>query len=195
MNVIWDIGNVLLSYRPEKFLEEHQITGEAAQDVMRWVFASKWWPQLDGGLLTRQEAKAQALAQNPPHAREIAWAYDNWERMLKPVAGSAQLLADLDARGIDCYYLSNYEGESFARTREKHEFFGYFKGGVVSFEVHANKPDAAIYQALFDRYNLRPEDCIFMDDMPENVAGAQRAGMQAFVFTDAQDAARRLEAL
>ena len=46
------------------------------------------------------------------------------------------------------------------------------------------KPDAGIYQCLFDKYILNPKECVFIDDRPENIEGGRKLGMEGIVFTD-----------
>ena len=49
---------------------------------------------------------------------------------------------------------------------------GLFDGGVASCEVKVNKPDPRIYQALLDKYHLRADECIFIDDRADNLVAA-----------------------
>ena len=53
-----------------------------------------------------------------------------------------------------------------------------FDGGVASCEVHINKPDPRIYQALLDQYGLKASECVFIDD---NLANVQAAFTLGFV--------------
>ena len=64
---------------------------------------------------------------------------------------------------------------------------------MISADLHLLKPEAAIYQALFDKFDLTPANCIFVDDLPLNVEAAQNAGMQGIVFYDAQQLRSELQ--
>ena len=55
------------------------------------------------------------------------------------------------------------------------------------------KPDADIYQCLFDTYGLKPEECVFLDDRPENIEGGEKLGMRGIVFESYEDAKAKLE--
>lgn len=83
-------------------------------------------------------------------------------------------------QGYDCYILSNWDPETFALIYQANPaFFSLFKGIGVSGELGLLKPDPAIYQALLTAYNLDPKECIFIDDQPCNIAGAQACGIKA----------------
>ena len=86
--------------------------------------------------------------------------------------------------GHKIYGLSNWDPESFALLQKKHpHFFDLFDGIVISGHVRANKPHAPIYQALLDNYNLDPAQCWFIDDQQENIAAAQKLGINAVIHT------------
>lgn len=85
--------------------------------------------------------------------------------------------------GHKIYGLSNWDAESFALLKQKHpQLFELFDGVVASGEVNANKPHATIYQILLERYQLDPQQCLFIDDQKENVAAAQKLGINAFLY-------------
>ena len=66
-------------------------------------------------------------------------------------------------------------------------------GKVISAMVGMIKPDAGIYQCLFDKYNLNPEECVFIDDRLENIEGGRKLGMEGIVFTDYETGKKKLE--
>ena len=68
-------------------------------------------------------------------------------------------------------------------------------GGVVSWQVHAVKPDPAIYRALLDRYGLAAGTCVFTDDSPLNTAGARACGLHTVDFTGAAQLEQALSEL
>jgi HAD superfamily hydrolase (TIGR01509 family) len=86
--------------------------------------------------------------------------------------------------GHRVYGLSNWDAESFALLKKQYpELFDLFDGIVVSGEVKANKPHANIYQILLNRYQLKPENCWFIDDQQENIDGARKLGINAVRHT------------
>lgn len=57
-------------------------------------------------------------------------------------------------------------------------------GQIVSSEEKCLKPDKEIYLKLFEKYNLKPSECYFIDDKEENIEAGKRLGMDGFVFKD-----------
>ena len=60
------------------------------------------------------------------------------------------------------------------------DFKGLFDGGVASCEVKINKPDPRIYQALLDKYQLKTDECIFIDDRADNIKAASLLGLGTY---------------
>ena len=71
----------------------------------------------------------------------------------------------------------------------------HMNGLLYSFEVQQVKPEPEIFQTLFTRFDLRAEECVFMDDNPKNVEAASRLGIHAIRFTAKEEAERELREL
>jgi len=85
-----------------------------------------------------------------------------------------QFIKQLKIAGYKMYILSNWDRDSFALLKQQHsDFFDLFDGCVVSGFEGCIKPDGAIYRILLERYNILPEQCIFIDDQEENTIAAQ----------------------
>jgi FMN phosphatase YigB (HAD superfamily) len=96
-------------------------------------------------------------------------------------AGVAFIKA-IKAKGHKVFVLSNWDSESFVLLQQKYpELFGLFDGMVISGDVHELKPSENIYRILLNRYNLRPEDCWFIDDQKENIDAAHNCGVNAIM--------------
>ena len=86
-----------------------------------------------------------------------------------------ELVRRLKNHGYSVYYLSNIPEDVLALLKER-GVLDRFDGGVASCEVHINKPDPRIYQTLLDKYHLRADECIFIDDRAENLVAASALG-------------------
>jgi len=75
---------------------------------------------------------------------------------------------------------------------EQFPIFRLLDGQVISSEEHVIKPEPAIYQCLFERFNLKPEECVFADDRVENIEAGRALGMEGVVFTDAEQYEKEL---
>ena len=98
-----------------------------------------------------------------------------------PIEGAKKFCETVKSEGFGVYVLSNAH-RSFYRYFPRYFDLEFFDGVVVSADVHTVKPDIKIYKHLLEKYSLKPEECLFIDDRADNVEGATKAGMKAFQF-------------
>lgn len=190
-NIIFDIGNVLLNFKPIEYLEA-KIEKESIETVKKAVFDSPEWPMLDEGTITEKEAIRVISDRNPEIKDLVELTFDNWYGMLTPIDDSVKLLENLKSKGYKIYYLSNFHELAYEYIIKEYEFFGLFDGGVASFAEKLMKPNKDIYEKLMERYDLKSEECLFMDDTALNIEGAENVGMKGIVFATAEDAMDKL---
>lgn len=101
-----------------------------------------------------------------------------------PFDYTEQLLKDLQKKGYKLYYLSNWSNYGFnaMKAHGKLNFLKYFNDGLVSYEVGFLKPDKEIYEIFLKKKKLKPEECIFFDDKPDNCSGAKASGIQSYIW-------------
>jgi 2-haloacid dehalogenase len=193
--VVFDVGNVLYGWDPDAFLVR-QIADDAARaQFIADVDLYSWHQALDGGR-PYAEAAAELNEKFPQYAALIAaWSERFGETISGPVPGVHDLVAELDARGVPLFAITNFSADFWPPFHEKERaFFARFRDIVVSGEVKLLKPDPAIYYLALDRFGLKPADALFVDDREINVEGALAVGMAAHLFTDADGLRTRLEA-
>ena len=196
-NIVFDMGQVLIRWRPEEILEHFDLTGEEKTILLQELFWSPEWTQQDRGILTEGEMIERVSARLPEslHAavEEVIKAWHVWH--LTPMPGMAELVRRLQAQGYGIYLLSN------ASTALRGYFpripgSECFDGLMVSAEEKLLKPQHEIYERLYERFGLVPEQCVFIDDSPANIEGAMLTGMQGIVFRgDTERLRRELRAL
>jgi len=193
--VIFDVGNVLYGWDPESFLARQLPEDEARLRFIEDVDLWGWHDTLDGGR-PFDEAAAELSEKFPDYAAYIAaWGERFGETITDPVPGVHKIVAELDEKGVPLYAITNFSADFWPPFFEKEKaFFGRFRDIIVSGEVKLLKPDAAIYYLALDRFRLRPDEALFIDDRGINVMGAEAVGMKAHLFTDAADLRLRLEA-
>ena len=153
------------------------------------------WPKLDLGLESDEDILEQFVAHTPELEQEIRLVFSNLSTIVREYEGSVDWIESLKARGYHTYYLSNY-GERIRREASKElSFLSHMDGGIMSYTVHLAKPDPAIYQTLLDRYGLKAEECVFLDDTVRNVEAAQALGIAGIVVTSQEQAKKELETL
>lgn len=182
-NVVFDIGNVLIRWDP-KLLYSRLFPDPAQRDrFLAEVCSEAWNRELDRGM-SFADGIAELVARHPQWADQIhAWDL-RWHEMVPgAVEGSVVILERLRAMGVATWAITNFSTEKYAEAVPRFPFLKGFRDTVVSAHERLLKPDAAIFRVLLDRNHLDPATCLFIDDIPENVAGARRVGMQAVAFT------------
>lgn len=181
-NMIFDMGNVLLRFEPELFMERAGVAPEDRPLVLREVFRSLEWVRMDRGALREAEATEAFCARLPAHlhgaVRELVAFYD---RPMLGFDGMCDLLAALKAKGLGLYLLSNAgfsQHDYWPRLPESR----FFDGTLISCDVGLLKPQPEIYRLLCRTFSLAPEECLFIDDSPVNVEGAYCCGIDGIVF-------------
>lgn len=193
--VVFDVGNVLYGWDPDSFLVRQIADDEARLRFIEDVDLWNWHDSLDGGR-GFHEAAAELAEKFPAYAEYIAaWGERFGETIREPVPGVHAIVEALDAKGIPLFGITNFSADFWAPFRAREEaFFSRFKDIVVSGEEKLMKPDPAIYYLALDRFGLKPDTALFIDDRIINVEGAEAVGMKAHLFTDADDLRARLEA-
>lgn len=194
-NIIFDVGNVLVTYSPERFLENRGYSEREREILRKAVFQSPEWLLSDRGVLDAGELVARFVANAPEYEELIREAYRHAEETVWEFPYAENWVKDLKERGYHTYVLSNYGRDLLARTREKMPFLPYMDGAVFSCDCHMLKPEPEIYQYLCSRYGLLPAESVFLDDRMENVRAARAYGIQSILFESYEQAAGQLETL
>ena len=193
--VIFDVGNVLYGWDPESFLVR-----QIADDSERLRFVEEtdlyaWHDTLDGDR-PFDEAAAELSETFPAYAELIsAWGSRFGETITDPVPGVHEIVAELDQAGVPLFAITNFSADFWPPFAARESgFFSRFRDIVVSGAEKMMKPDPAIYYLALDRFGVRAQDALFIDDRQINVDGALAVGMRAHLFTSAEDLRARLVA-
>jgi len=186
--VVFDLGGVLLHYRPKQFLGSLFPPGKA-EALYRLVFESAEWKQLDLGTMGILEAFAEWKARSPALVGELSVMQQNWLSMLQPITENVQMLPRLQQAGVKVYGLSNFHREAFSVVRNLYPFFSHFDHILVSSHVHLAKPDPRIFRLFLQQTGQQPEDCPFFDDGAQNVHVARELGFPAFLVPNGKQIA------
>ncbi len=193
-HIVFDIGKVLVHYDPD--IPFSRIIPDQAE--RQWFFGnvctSAWNIEQDRGR-TWEEAEALLIAEHPDHADNIRAFRRHWHEMVPHAYDdSVALLERLIDAGHDVTMLTNWAADTFAEARSRFAFLEKPRGVTVSGEIGLIKPDRAIYDHHVASFGTKPSATLFIDDSEKNVEGAQRAGWQAVLFTDARALERDLVA-
>ena len=182
-NMVFDIGNVLMDFRWKEYMRS--LFGEdetLIQTINQGIWHNGCWAAMDKGEMDGAATLRSAVAFAPQYEKEIKLTLDSVAHAFHKFKYSIPWIQELKRMGLNVYYLSNYSAFSVAANPDVLDFIPYMDGGVFSFEVKAVKPEPEIYRCLCEKFGLKPEECLFTDDVPANVKGAQACGFQGIVF-------------
>ena len=185
-NYIFDFGNVLAEFHPEKLTAPFIKDEELRKKIAEIVFDRLYWDKLDDGSITDEEVREGIRSRVLKEYSDVACeVYDNWVHSLTPVFGMLELIVDLKQENGNLYLLSNISigfSERYKEVSWISELFSLFDGLVFSGPIGLIKPDKAIFEYLLRNYDLTPVDCLFIDDAPRNIEGAKQVGIQGYLF-------------
>ncbi|WP_371038689.1 HAD-IA family hydrolase [Rhodosalinus sp. FB01] len=189
--VIFDIGNVLIEWNPERFYDA-EIGPARRRALFEAVDLHAMNDRVDRGGDFRDTIYETAEAY-PEWRDEIRLWHDRWIELARPeIPRSVQLLRALRGRGVPVFALTNFGIGSFELARGHYPFLDEFDRAFVSGHMGVIKPEPEIYERVEAETGLAPERLLFADDRADNVAAAAARGWQAHRFDGPEGWARRL---
>lgn len=195
MNVIFDLGGVVVRWEPEAFLAEVYPESGVREKIRSGLVLHDDWHALDRGTLTAEAAVGRVSERTGLPADTVLRFLDYVPGAVTPIPETIELLRDLKRAGHTLYCLSNMGHATIDHLERQHDFWDAFDGGVISCRVRKLKPEPAIYEHLLAEYGLEAGAAVFLDDAPRNVEGARRVGLRAILFEDATQGRRELARL
>lgn len=183
-NIVFDLGNVLLSWKPEQFLIDNGYNASKRDQYLNEIFKSPEWLALDNGDMDTRTAINTISKKSSLETAEIFAVFNLRTRILSPLTDNAKLLPGLKKAGFRLYYLSNFPEDIFDEVFSSHSFFGIFDGGIISARAKASKPDERIYKILLEKYSILPEETLFIDDTHVNAEAAKKLGLSVIHLSD-----------
>jgi 2-haloacid dehalogenase len=183
-NIIFDLGGVLIDWNPEYLFRKLIPDEEKRKTFFSEICTAEWNEEQDGGR-SIADATSLLIQQYPDHTDLIIAYYDRWEEMLGgPIQDTVSIFKALkEAEKHKFYALTNWSAETFPKALLIYDFLHWFDGRLVSGEENTRKPFADFYQLLLDRFSLKPEESIFIDDNLRNIKAAQAMGIYSIHFT------------
>ena len=194
-NIVFDIGNVLLRWEPDKIYTILFNKNDFYDHPLSQIVGGPIWLDLDQGLLEFEEGIEKAVRENELFREDIEIFFRNAPYHFYPIQSTVNIALGLKKEGYKIYLLSNFHKYGFGILNKRFPFFDTFDGGVISWEVKLNKPDRRIYEVLLSKYNLDPGETIFIDDMKENIDAAEKLGIKGIHFCSTTDLSLKLENL
>lgn len=181
--VIFDIGNILIRFAPDDFIQRLFPGDERLQKhMMEHVYYGKYWLCFDRGTMTYEEAAKRLAQEYGEREEDYLHALFGWFQLKTPIEEGFRAAQRCKQAGKKLYLLSNYpqQGFEFVHKQYAELFNPLFDGGIISCYEHVIKPEKEIYQLLCSRYGIDPARAVFIDDTLVNVEGAIRNGIHGF---------------
>lgn len=194
-NVVFDIGNVLAGFIWEEFYRSFGYPEEIFEKLADATVRSSFWNEMDRGGLSDEELIEGFIKNDPSIEKEIREVFKNVNGMIQRYDYAVPWIKELKKKGFHVYVISNFAHKAHMDCIKALDFLEEIDGGILSYQVKLIKPAPEIYRLLCSKYDLKAEECVFIDDLPKNVEAAQKEGMQGIVFQDLEQAKEELEVL
>lgn len=191
--VVFDIGNVLIEWQPERFYDR-SIGRDARMRMFAEVDLHGMNEAVDRGAPFRETVYATA-ARHPAWETAIRLWHDSWLDMASPaIPHSVRLMRALKARHVPVFALTNFGHDTFAVAEPHYPFLAEFDRAFVSGRLRVTKPDPAIYAIVESETGRSGPELFFIDDRAENIAAARARGWSTHHFQGPAGLADRLMA-
>ncbi len=193
--IIFDIGNVLADFTWKEHYERFGYDEEMVERIAKATVKNPAWNEVDRGVLSMEEILQSFIDSDPEIEREIREVLEDTSTIVKRNDYAIPWLQELKSKGYRVLYLSNFSEKAEKDCAQALDFIPYMDGGILSYQEKVIKPMPEIYQLLIDRYDLKPEECVFMDDTVANLEGAEKFGIHTIHFHDQKQAVEELRKL
>lgn len=197
MNIIFDLGNVLIEWNKEKILSKICKNDLEYNLFNKFVFQSNLWIDLNNGKISLEFLENQLIDemghQYQDQIHELVWNWFNYVDLYDEVY---ELIKQLKKKNFQIYVLSNTSSIfHILLDSVLSKVSSVLDGYVISCEVKMMKPQKEIYLSLVNKYQLDIKDCIFLDDLEENVEAARTLGIKAFQIKERKEISNILKDL
>lgn len=186
--IIFDLGGVLIDWNPEYvFLNAFNGDQEKTEWFLQNICTMSWNENQDAGYPIKQ-ATEDLIKKFPEYEKYIKMYYGQWEHMLGgEITESVKILESLvKSNNYKVVALTNWSNETFPIAKKHFEFLNWFEGIVVSGDEKTRKPYKDIYEITLNRFNINPENAIFIDDNLRNIDAANTLRINGIHFKNSE---------
>jgi len=191
-HVIFDLGAVMFHWNPEKITELFTDDVELQQRIQSELYYHQDWVDFDCALISEKEAMQRASERLKLSLVDAKDLFEKTKSSLILIEETFELLKKVKNINLNAYCLSNIPPELFKYLSERHDLFNLFDGIVTSGVENTGKPGKQIFQILFNRYDLNPQECLFIDDSAANTATAADFGVKTITFKGTADCYKKI---
>ena len=189
MDIILDMGNVLLEWNKDKILRGVVKTEKDYMILDKAIFQSGLWERLDLGTLTREELVLKVVSMigsiYQEKVQEVVW---NWPSYIEIYTEVFPLLVRLKEKGHRIFVLSNTSPVFYELLKNQlSPLNGILDGFVLSCDIKVIKPDREMFEEILRKYEMDPANCVFLDDIADNTKMAESLGIRTYQVKQRSD--------
>lgn len=191
--IIFDIGGVSIYDNPMPFFSKlEKKHGVSKEKIYKYTFdTNEWTKQYNKGLISEKELWKRLESKGILKKEILNEIRKNWRSFLKSIPGTIKIVKKLKKK-YKVYALSNVDKGTVAYMKKQYKIYNLFHGVALSCDVGMVKPEPGIYKFVLKKFNLKHNECIFIDNRPKNIRGAARAGIKSILFTSPEKLEKEL---
>ncbi len=195
-NIVFDVGMVLVDFKWRQVMEDVGCTPDEAETIAAVMVNSPFWNELDRGVMDEEDVIVQMIAKLPGLEDKARAFWENIHLTIEAFPYAKDWVKGLKEAGYHTYLLTNYPRSLYKNTAEQcFTFLPYIDDVLVSSHEKMTKPDREIYVRLLEKFDLKAEETVFIDDRLANVEGAESVGIMGIHFTNFNEVSKKLKEL
>ena len=192
--IIFDIGNVLVDFSWRQMFESFGLKEDEIEKLANATVRHQAWLDLDKGIISTEEAKEAYVKEVPEYREFIERIYQEMDKLLVQFDYSIPWITEMKERGYRIYILSNWSKPAFDACKDTAlNFLPLVDGTVFSYKEFVIKPEQKIYEIICTRYDINPQEAVFLDDSEANIKSAREYGLHAIHFQSYEQGRAELE--
>lgn len=192
MNIVFDLGGVVVRWEPDEILQAVFPVPAEAELARNGLMKHQDWRDMDLGLIDNATALSRAAERTGLDKERLTALLESVPPSLEPRGEVLELVREIVRAGNRVYVLSNMPFPSIDYLERKHDFLEMFHGRIISCRIRMAKPERPIYEHLLREYNLAPAETVFADDLPENLVEPAKLGIHTIHFRSASQTREQL---
>ncbi len=190
--IVFDFGGVLIDWSPYYLYRKVLKDDNEIKAFLEEIDFKHWNPKFDRGYSFEKGVEEKCA--EFPHREDLIRRFNShWlDAMGELMTDTVKIVRGLKDAGYLVYGLSNWSVEKYNLVKDRFEFLSWLDGYLLSGQVGQVKPEPEIFHTFLKRFNLEAANCLFIDDVAENIHTAQKVGFQTVQFQSAGQLSKEL---